>query len=504
MSEEIHERFFKRFASLNRAHGQWTPSGDTREDGKEKGRAEVVRHSPSAVLWQQHIAGKIGIGLFPLRDDGTCVWGDIDIDIYDLDHGLLERRIKTLQLPLIICRSKSGGAHCYLFTSEDCPATLMRGKLMEWAVALGYGGVEVFPKQTALADKKDVGNWLNMPYQDGKRSVRYAIENTKRLSMEAFLDLADQREVTIAELEAIEIETHDLLEDAPPCLVSLAQSGVPDGQRNQALYNFGVFVRLKYGDDDVVKHLDEMNHAFMDPPKGSAEVQKIAKSVNKKDYFYKCTDQPCVAVCNKQICLTKKFGVGQSPDDPGVEIGQIIRLNTDPVTWYVEVNSVRLEMGTEALMLQKKFQYIVLERLSILMVPIKAGHWAKMITAKLSEMEEEQAPDDAGPAGVLAMHLQDFCSSFSMARERDEVVQGKPWVDTKDGRTYFRSSDFQRYLAQQRVTGFDGRKLFVMLRRIKGCEHGQWNIKGQNVQWWSIASFPKLIDDTVEEDEIPF
>ena len=59
------------------------------------------------------------------------------------------------KLPLIVCRSKSGGAHVFLFTKENIPASLMQSKLKEMAIILGYEGSEIFPKQTEILS----GTW---------------------------------------------------------------------------------------------------------------------------------------------------------------------------------------------------------------------------------------------------------------------------------------------------------------------------------------------------------
>jgi len=493
---DLAEQFYLRFEGLDRAHGRFHTSDRERDDGKKQGRAEVVHASPTPVLWAQHLNGEAGIGIFPLRDDGTCIWGCIDIDVYEgLDLKLLEKRIEQFKLPLVVCRSKSGGAHVFLFTSEPVDAKLLRAKLMEWAVALGYGGVEVFPKQTRLANDKDVGNWLNMPYFDGNTTVRYAMRGGKSIKTDAFLKLAEKKAVDNDELEAIHLESHELLEEAPPCLQSLARSGFPEGQRNNGLFNIGVYVRERYGDENISTHLDEMNQAFMDPPLGAKEVTTIGKTVGKKKYYYKCTDQPIVSACNKQICLTRKYGIGSSHDDPGVEIGGMIKLMTDPVTWIIEVNGMRLEMSTATLLSQRLFQHTVLEKCTILMKPVKPNAWQKMMDEKLKTCEEQDAPSDAGPVGVLIIHLEDFCTSYAKTYLRDELLQGKPWINEEDGRTYFRSPDFQRYLEQQRFRGYDGRKIFTALRTVAGVKHGQFTIKGKNVQWWSVPSFTEMSED---------
>lgn len=489
------EILFTRFEGLDRAHGRFHTNDRERDDGKKQGRAEVIHSSPTPLLWEQHLEGKAGIGIFPLRDDGTCVWGCIDIDVYEgLDLKLLEKRINKLKLPLIVCRSKSGGAHVFLFTNTPVDATLVRAKLMEWAVVLGYSGVEVFPKQTRLASDNDVGNWLNMPYFEGDRTVRYAVKGGKGIGVKAFINLADKMAVGEEALEAVEVESHELLEDGPPCLQSLARSGFPEGQRNKGLFNLGVYARMRFGDEELSQHIDEMNAAFLDPPLGHKEVTAVSKSASKKKYFYTCNDQPIRAACNKQICLTRQFGVGTTNDDPGVEIGGMVKLMTDPVTWIIEVNGMRIEVDTSTLISVGKFQRVVLEKLTVLMKPVKSSIWQRLIDSKLKECEEQEAPIDAGPIGVLMMHLEDFCTSYAKAEVKDELLQGKPWDNFEDNRTYFRSPDFQRYLEQQRFKGFDGRRLFTALRAIAGVKHKQYNIKGKNVQVWSVPQFPEMND----------
>ena len=49
--------------------------------------------------------------------------------IYNLKHHSLVQTIRKLKLPLIVCRSKSGGAHIFLFTTEFIPASLMQNTL---------------------------------------------------------------------------------------------------------------------------------------------------------------------------------------------------------------------------------------------------------------------------------------------------------------------------------------------------------------------------------------
>ena len=45
-----------------------------------------------------------------LANGMSVKWGAIDIDVNDIGHSRLEAKVNELGLPLIVCRSKSGGA----------------------------------------------------------------------------------------------------------------------------------------------------------------------------------------------------------------------------------------------------------------------------------------------------------------------------------------------------------------------------------------------------------
>ena len=167
------ERFMALFAGLDRAHGKYELNGSSK-GSKVGGKASTILGPVTLELWNRHIDGKLGLGIIPIREDGTVVWGAIDIDVYEgMDLPKLEAECESLKLPLVICRTKSGGAHLFLFCKEPLKATIVRSKLIQFASALGHVGVEVYPKQTELASKEDVGNWLNMPYFGGDMTTRF-------------------------------------------------------------------------------------------------------------------------------------------------------------------------------------------------------------------------------------------------------------------------------------------------------------------------------------------
>ena len=182
-------KFKKIFEGNNSAYGQLILSGATNDKGKADGKAFIKRQPVTDDLWEDHLAGKDpALGVIPINEDNMCKWGCIDVDVYNVDHLVLMRNIKGFSFPLVTFRSKSGGAHLFLFAKEFIPASLMQSKLKAMADALGYAGSEIFPKQTEiLVERGDTGNFLNLPYHGGVRGLRYAIKaGGEAASLESF------------------------------------------------------------------------------------------------------------------------------------------------------------------------------------------------------------------------------------------------------------------------------------------------------------------------------
>jgi hypothetical protein len=507
-------RFFRRFPGLARAHGHYQPYGSEKPSGKQEGSANTIHAPVTPELWDGHLAGVYGVGMVPIRDDGTCRWGAIDIDGYPASPDLkkLAADVRRLELPLIVCRSKSGGAHLYLFTSEDAAASQVRGKLMEWAVALGHSGVEVFPKQVRLAGPRDFGNWINMPYYGGEQTVRYAIDDQGHpLTVDEFLTLTDALACSASELEDIGMPTDmtfgDMLADAPPCLQCIAGHGGPGaGNHNKMLFNIGVYLRKRHG-DTWEQYFDTYNQPpYVETPRASKEMQGLVKSINRKAYEYTCNESPIAQVCSRQICLTRKFGIGQGDSDPGVVFGTLVKVTTDPPTWIWDVDGARLELTTEMLKDQSRFHTAAINVLNKWPKLIKPGEWATLIRQKLENVEIIEAPPDARPDGQMWAHLQNYTTARTRAKTRDELLNDKPWIPSEkdvvrygskqiaEGRVYFRSGHFKQYLEQQRMSGVSEKRLWSWLRD-KGAEHHQFIINGKNVSCWSVPAFPEQNED---------
>lgn len=195
---ELAPRFMELFAGLDRVYGTYVLDGRVSDKGKREGKG-VTRQEPVTLeLWKAHLAGEQSLGIVPIREDGTCTWGAIDIDSYNefdllgLIQGIqgIYKNQRTEPL-LAVCRSKSGGAHCMLFAEEPVPAELMRARLKELATLMWYPDAEIFPKQSTLRPGEN-GSWLNIPYFANGSDGRYAVKpDGTPLSAGKFLEMAD-------------------------------------------------------------------------------------------------------------------------------------------------------------------------------------------------------------------------------------------------------------------------------------------------------------------------
>jgi hypothetical protein len=512
------KHFYELFAGLRRAYGTYEVDPELKGI-KKKGKALTLAEELTVKVWEGHIKGKQGIGVVPIRDDDTCVWGALDIDKYDLDLVALENQINEIGLPLVLCRTKSGGAHLYMFTSEPVPAALIREKLERCGDALGYPDTEIFPKQVTMGGPKDIGNWINMPYFDAAATNRYAIEDGEPVPAERFLEMAEERKMSLGDLELLDPQVQEEpFSDGPPCLEHLAKVGFPAGSMNHALFNVGVYYRNRYADgwEDKVQ---EANQRWMGPGTFQ-EVSSIIKSLNRKGYQYKCSDQPLVGHCKRSVCAKRDYGIPTPAKNKAAakEKRECILDRVDkPVVcfeppagsgdeprWGFKIQGQELTLTMDIIFNQRKFLMEYFKHFHQIELPTSEERWARKMNELLASEEREEMPADAGPEGQLWAHVESFCTGKVQAQEREEILLARPWTD--EGITYFRSGDLIKYLEQAHFRVFNSTEIHMILRQ-RGAGHKQFNIKGRCTQCWWVPAFGQQtegfnpIEIPVQEDK---
>jgi hypothetical protein len=417
------------------------------------------------------------------------------VDQYPLDHKKLIEQIRKIKLPLVICRSKSGGAHCFLFATEWIEAKDMQATLQQMSAALGYGGSEIFPKQIKLhLDRDDVGNFLNLPYFNAEEGLRYAIKDDgTSATLDEFLELYEQYKQTpeqIASLQLGDAKKEEPMMDGPPCLQILASKKISEGGRNNGLFNLGVYLRKAYPDSWETEILN-YNMQYLEPPLPLSEVNIVAKQLERKEYAYKCSDAPINAYCNKTLCLTRKHGVGAAVQ--GAVIANLRKYNSIPPVWFVDVNGEPLEMDTEGLLNQAIFQRSCMEQLNFMPRSVSRIIWENRIGALMQEMKENESAiidvaQDASVSGQFYDHLEEFCQHMQQAEDKEEILLKRPWTDEEAKVTYFRLKDFDAHLKRNKFFEYKSHKIAQRLRDIGGTST-LLRIKGRPVRLWQIPSF---------------
>ena len=138
MTDATHaERFAALFKGYSNAFGTY----DARTlggEGKQKPQHRSEKRSPKNSDFERHLSGKQPIGIYVLDDKDKVSFAAIDIDEYPIDHAAIASKLKSWDLPLVVCNSKSGGAHLYVFFSQQEDPSAVVSVLESIATALGY------------------------------------------------------------------------------------------------------------------------------------------------------------------------------------------------------------------------------------------------------------------------------------------------------------------------------------------------------------------------------
>lgn len=484
------------FSGDERAHGTYDFSKAATNAAK-KNKVEgtgYTRRSPATVeLWEKHLAGDYSLGIIPIREDSTCSWGALDIDQYDLNLAKLAQDIDRYSLPLVPCRTKSGGAHLYLFVTEPVEAAVIKDQLELISSQLGFGGCEVYPKQTeVLVERGDIGNWLNMPYYGGETTDRYAFDSEgNALSIKEFFKLVEVRRVTPDKIEDIEVPSAaNALDEGPPCLQHLIRQGFPEGTRNVGLFNLAVYLR-KARPDTWKQELEKFNQEYMQPPLSAMEVLSAQKSVDKRSYEYTCKQQPIASFCSMGLCRTKKFGIGHdgSSNSQGSNfptISGLSKLDSRPPIWFLDINGSRIQLDTEELQSQNLFQRVCMDELNVVTPSMNKAAWQNMISGLMSNVVVIEAPDDMSPQGQFWEMVEKFCTQKAQAKAKEEILLGKPW--SENGWVYIRMIDLRAYLDRNRFRDYKVHEMGSLLKKYGG-EHHRMTIKNRNVNLWKLPAF---------------
>jgi hypothetical protein len=188
-----------------------------------------------------------------------------------------------------------------------------------------------------------------------------------------------------------------------------------------------------------------------------------------------------------------------SPEPDAGEFGQLTRIVLDrfSVVWKLEVRGKVVQLETPQLDTYRSLRRAVMEQLGEVLPNLAPIRWnailAELMAAKVTEVEE----DDLTTAGLTWTHTLGFLTNHAEARDKDELLLGRPWTDTEKGRTFFVSADLMRSLRQRH--NFIEPKAVCMLLRDHGGRATTMKLKGKTVRVWWLPK--ELVDEARQKED---
>lgn len=464
--------FHELFAGRDDVYGTYDLSATPLPGEKRGGQARTVHGPVTRELFEDHLNGIQSIGIVPIMKDDTCNWFAIDVDSYGSDiHHKLARKIDILGLPLLLCNTKSGGAHLYCFLKKPTSAKNARAAAATFIRVLDLPeNTEVFPKQET---SEGSGNWINLPYF-GKTRQYMGTDGQQELSLREFESAATNKSVWPSELPTSEKAKEVLQEEnvpsdhsqAPPCIQDMFRFGVREGSRNNALMHMGVYFKRAFP-DDWEDRLSDVNHRVFDEPLRWGETSALIASLQKTDYQYKCKDQPMVSMCDASLCKKMRFGIGEvdpnKDDKLNWHIDSLRQIGDREPVYIAMINGKEVRLSPDQLMSFNQFAKAVMIKLRIMPTQVKGPEFANIISRVMATMEYEDAPDAVNSDTQL---IASFKSWVAEMMDDDggstlSLNNGIPYYDFDQKMVIFRPDDFFNYLRRSKFEKVEFSKAWV-------------------------------------------
>ena len=421
-----------------------TETGDLIDGKVEATCKRVITHSGEAIPYGEHLNGITSIGVAPLREDGTCEFGALDIDDYDYDLMDIVRAIYRWDLPLIPCWSKSKKLHLYIFFVDNPKAQEVIELLNWYKTAFGCAQrTEVFPKQVK-ADK--FPSWINLPYynEEDDNNHRKGVKADGSL-IPIYEFLARAKEIKQSIKEHRRFIDNLWFSAAPPCvLTGVMLMDVPKGYRNNWMFNVGVYVLLRDAEADYEDILTSVNEQMNNPINEMELNNTVLKGLGRNTYFYICDN---MYRCDKKFCTKQEHGIG-SKNSTGVTYGEMRQIMTQPPTYEWDINGITMKFSSEQeIMAQTKFRALCMRHLHVVPRHIKDDRWSSILT-KAMENIVLVTPDTHGTIcyDEGGMFREIFRQYITTAACSSDIVETQHGCVSKQGDdVYFNISWFTSY-----------------------------------------------------------
>lgn len=465
---KFHELF--RGSETGRGYYGEIKGAQATDRGKLTSLARTIPEPATPELFELHLAGKKRLGIPPVMQDRTVAWFCIDVDFYqgEISYTDVAQAIVSCGLPLVMCRTKSGGAHLFCFLEEPIPA----GKAIEIAKRFGEklelpsDHVDYFPKTAEVNNNF----WVNMPYF-GDACHATGEDGQGNLSLDEFLVFANDRIVSAVDLDIKKKEkVKKSKSDAPPCIDYMIENGVEEGNRDLALCQFIVYAKRKWPDEWEEK-ATEFNEDHINPPLRKDELRKTLKSNKAKDYNYQCKAMKAI-FCDANACKKRAFGVG-SGEEIEVPIENLEKIDGEEPIYRVTLYGKTFTCEVKQLFNIVDFRKAAFAACDRFVPAMKQHIWEEVLTQHLDQMAVTKAAVDTEMRDRVIAQFQQWCDKFVHTGSLAEAILVRaPYYD--GNRIVFSGDHFMTLIDRNLKCNRD--KVFIYMRGWGVCvieEQGQ-------------------------------
>jgi len=529
----MEKKYIQIFDGYKGAYGvaDWTNVKIDPVSGKKKPDYRWSFEPFTDQIFIDHLNGVKSVGIQPTNENSEVKFGLIDIDpnnYENYDKKFFIDKIQEFKLPLIPIESKSGGLHLFIFMRGFISATLLVSFLSNLLPLFKLKpDTEIFPKQTQLTKDTETGElrpgqFINLPYYKKTERRALNIDGTP-FTFEHFILVVEANLVHPDELnkitEGIDKDIYDGVDEdfseGPPCLAHLSKIMKDpkfDG-KDRFMYNYHVFVKLKYPDtwkqkvkNAPVKYFEEQHANAWDDKTLNAKVRSWARSLKG----YTCTQSPISDHCKKGICVKKKFGVLAGSKGTYPELTNLKKIDLDPEPEY-EFDVIKPDGISTATVHCRSVEHVTDQRKRRNAIakaagfppPIIKGDEDQTILVTLWKTEKTVTP----PIGTSSKEkLHDVLhAKINGAKAQADASFKTGTVLIQDGYAFFKFNKFYDKLKAKNWKYSEDKTGNMMVETYKNCEiefleekrfpskeEGKYNTPTKNVVKISIKEFENV------------
>ncbi|MCV0396763.1 MAG: hypothetical protein K5872_20905 [Rhizobiaceae bacterium] len=494
--------FLALFAGGEDRHGTYDVArlrlvGGKMEMKDERGNgARTLEGPPTEELWRQHLAGERPLGVIPLREDGMCRWGVIDSDDYTLTLADILAAAKKERLPLLVCRSKSGGAHLFLFCADWVPQASMARALAAMRTRLGIVKGELFPPEHGT------GNWLNMPYFGGDQTDRWYAKTEGGLAGTVYEFLRDAEATRVGPEELDRLASSAARPVAPgrkpPAEATEDQRARAERDLERHAAEIG---RLKEGARNTTLYGRAKDMAPM-VEAGWMNRDRVVNVLLRAALESELPHGEALATIENGLRDGRDRPLPDAEEDRRPQIERIVVwTGGEDVLWDVHLAGHGvLKAKPKDVMNFSIFNTLCAAHLYVSFHNMKVNEWSDAVYAALRHREVREIPADETLDSRFLLQLQSFLTDRHRAENKSEILSsgwsgvGRPWLDDEceqsaEPRYYFRHVDLVRHLNTSGVQPFAsmraeeaGRLLARNFREGMDFQNTTLNIGGKTVR----------------------